>query len=175
MSVSATRVCNVPAALFFAALVALGAPHALTAGECEHVVRSGDSLSRIASSKLGDSARWWEIAELNGITDSGRIAVGMTLALPCDPASESSIVVTHSLNPFNLGTRLAWLEANPRYAVRACGLAGSSDSGRRDDARRRWRMGLPRCMSGTRRTLERGHGQLHGLPCRQDGRLRQCG
>ena len=92
--------------------------------QCEHVVRSGDSLSGISSAKLGDSARWREIAELNGISDPGRIAVGMKLALPCPPSVGSSVTANRSMRPFDPDARLAWLEANPRYAARACRIAG---------------------------------------------------
>ncbi|WP_320784208.1 N-acetylmuramoyl-L-alanine amidase [Streptomyces sp. CRN 30] len=45
-------------------------------------VAKGDTLWSIAASKLGDGARWREIASLNGITDADAISVGQVLKLP---------------------------------------------------------------------------------------------
>ncbi|WP_323178750.1 LysM domain-containing protein [Streptomyces sp. NBC_01381] len=47
-----------------------------------YTVRKGDTLSSIASSKLGDSSRWGEIAKLNHLPNPDDIAVGQTLKLP---------------------------------------------------------------------------------------------
>ncbi len=49
-----------------------------------YVVKAGDSLWRIAEAKLGNGARYSEIAELNAgiITDEDTLVVGMRLKLP---------------------------------------------------------------------------------------------
>lgn len=47
-----------------------------------YVVRSGDSLERIARRELGDGARWREVAELNGIKNPNLVRVGQKLAMP---------------------------------------------------------------------------------------------
>lgn len=49
-----------------------------------YVVQSGDSLIRIAESRLGSSSRWREIRELNNdiIKDDDTLQVGMKLRLP---------------------------------------------------------------------------------------------
>jgi len=47
-----------------------------------YVVRSGDSLWKIAQSVLGDGERWREIAKLNPGLDAGRLAVGRSIVLP---------------------------------------------------------------------------------------------
>lgn len=47
-----------------------------------YVVRSGDSLERIARRELGDGARWREVAELNGIKNPNLVRVGQKLTLP---------------------------------------------------------------------------------------------
>lgn len=49
-----------------------------------YVVKSGDSLSKIAKELLGDAARWPEIFELNKdkISDPNLIYVGQELRLP---------------------------------------------------------------------------------------------
>ncbi len=47
-----------------------------------YVVRSGDSLERIARRELGDGARWREVAELNGIKNPNLVRVGQKLTMP---------------------------------------------------------------------------------------------
>lgn len=47
-----------------------------------YTVRKGDTLSTIARAKLGDAARWREIAELNELPDPDDITVGQALKLP---------------------------------------------------------------------------------------------
>ena len=48
----------------------------------EFIVKSGDSLSKIATGKLGSAGQWRVIAELNGIINPNRIRVGQRLQLP---------------------------------------------------------------------------------------------
>lgn len=48
----------------------------------EYVVEPGDTLSSIAASALGDSRRWRELADLNGIEQPDLILVGQVLQLP---------------------------------------------------------------------------------------------
>lgn len=48
----------------------------------DYTVKSGDTLSSISQQQLGSSARWQEIAELNGIADPYNIKIGQTLKLP---------------------------------------------------------------------------------------------
>jgi len=47
-----------------------------------YLVKSGDSLSKIAAHELGSAARWHEIADLNDIRTPKSIKVGQTLKLP---------------------------------------------------------------------------------------------
>jgi nucleoid-associated protein YgaU len=47
-----------------------------------YVVKSGDSLSRIAARELGDSGRWTEIRDLNPGLNPDRLKVGASIALP---------------------------------------------------------------------------------------------
>jgi LysM repeat protein len=47
-----------------------------------YVVKRGDTLRKIAKSQLGDGALFARIAELNGLRDPGRIAVGQRLEIP---------------------------------------------------------------------------------------------
>lgn len=47
-----------------------------------YTVRSGDTLSSIAKSRLGDADRWRDIATLNKLTDPNKLVVGQTLKLP---------------------------------------------------------------------------------------------
>lgn len=56
------------------------APEA-TAGRTVEV-HSGDTLYEIAQRELGNGNRWQEIADLNGIRDPRRLAVGQVLRLP---------------------------------------------------------------------------------------------
>ncbi|MFT2014581.1 LysM peptidoglycan-binding domain-containing protein [Streptomyces sp. 796.1] len=56
---------------------AKGAP-----GGTSYAVRKGDTLWSIAASKLGDGARWREIATLNKLRDADEITPGQKLKLP---------------------------------------------------------------------------------------------
>ena len=51
-----------------------------------YVVKSGDSLSRIAARELGDGNRWNEIVALNPGLDPQHLKVGAKLALPAGTA-----------------------------------------------------------------------------------------
>lgn len=47
-----------------------------------YVVKSGDSLWKIAKRELNDGSRYMEIARLNNISNPNKISVGMNLRLP---------------------------------------------------------------------------------------------
>jgi LysM repeat protein len=47
-----------------------------------YVVKKGDTLARIAKTQLGDAKLFQEIADLNGLRDPSRIAVGQRLEIP---------------------------------------------------------------------------------------------
>lgn len=47
-----------------------------------YVIKSGDTLSKIASKELGASARWEEISRLNPAVDESDLRVGDTIKLP---------------------------------------------------------------------------------------------
>ena len=48
----------------------------------EYIVKPGDTLSKIATGKLGSAGQWRVIAELNGIINPDRLRVGQRLQLP---------------------------------------------------------------------------------------------
>ncbi len=52
---------------------------------CSYTIASGDTLSRIAAARLGDAARWREIASINQSTISNvnALRVGTIIRLPC--------------------------------------------------------------------------------------------
>ena len=52
--------------------------------ECYHVVIPGDTLSGIASTRLGAASRWKDISALNRIDNPVRIQAGLYLRLPAD-------------------------------------------------------------------------------------------
>ena len=60
----------------------------------EYIVKPGDTLSKIATSKLGSAGQWRLIAELNGIANPNRIRVGQRLQLPGSVADIPSVVNT---------------------------------------------------------------------------------
>ncbi|MBC9713107.1 LysM peptidoglycan-binding domain-containing protein [Streptomyces sp. TRM66268-LWL] len=47
-----------------------------------YTVKAGDTLGAIAQTKLGNAARYPEIAQLNGIPNPDHITVGQKLKLP---------------------------------------------------------------------------------------------
>lgn len=47
-----------------------------------YVVKSGDTLSKIAQRELGKASRWPEISRLNGLRDPNKIQPGQRLRLP---------------------------------------------------------------------------------------------
>jgi nucleoid-associated protein YgaU len=59
-------------------------------GAASYTVRRGDSLRKIAKTKLNDENRWREILALNKdqVTDADELEIGMTLRLP--PAEKSA-------------------------------------------------------------------------------------
>ena len=60
----------------------------------EYIVKPGDTLSKIATSKLGAAGQWRVIAELNGIINPKRIRVGQRLQLPGTVTEVPSVVNT---------------------------------------------------------------------------------
>src|SRR5210317_2111510 len=60
----------------------------------EYIVKPGDTLSKIATSKLGSAGQWRVIAELNGIINPNRIRVGQRLQLPGSMTEVASVVNT---------------------------------------------------------------------------------
>ena len=60
----------------------------------EYIVKPGDTLSKIATSKLGSAGQWRVIAELNGIINPQRIRVGQRLQLPEAVTEVPSVVNT---------------------------------------------------------------------------------
>ena len=60
----------------------------------EYIVKPGDTLSKIATGKLGSAGQWRVIAELNGIINPDRIRVGQRLQLPGTVAEVPSVVNT---------------------------------------------------------------------------------
>ncbi len=76
---------------------ALGAPATTpnVATSRNYVVKNGDTLGEIARTELGASARWTEIAALNGNLDPKRLRTGMTLKLPVGAAATASNVANN--------------------------------------------------------------------------------
>ena len=60
----------------------------------KYIVKPGDTLSKIATSKLGAAGQWRVIAELNGIINPNRIRVGQRLQLPGSVTEVPSVVNT---------------------------------------------------------------------------------
>jgi len=58
----------------------------------KYTIRSGDTLSAIASRELGDGERWREIAALNPSLDPTRLSVGAVIALPTGRTAGASNV-----------------------------------------------------------------------------------
>lgn len=83
--------------------------------ETTYVVKSGDSLARIARSQLGSEARWTEIQALNPGVTPKNLKVGQSLLLPVDaaPSSVAAATVADSVAK----PAPARVEAKPKAAV----------------------------------------------------------
>jgi nucleoid-associated protein YgaU len=62
--------------------ISSGTTSSTSSGTREYVVVEGDSLWKIAASKLGDGSRYDEIVALNKLTNEDSLTVGMKLKLP---------------------------------------------------------------------------------------------
>ncbi len=62
--------------------ISSGTTGGTSSGTREYVVVEGDSLWKIAASKLGDGSRYDEIVALNKLTNEDSLTVGMKLKLP---------------------------------------------------------------------------------------------
>ena len=54
-----------------------------------HTVVSGDTLSKIAVARLGNSRRWPAMAKANTLTSPYTLRIGQILQLPCAPDGQS--------------------------------------------------------------------------------------
>lgn len=64
-----------------------------------YTVQSGDTLSSIAQKELGDSSRYQEIANANGIQDVNNISVGQTLKISDGDQSYEVVLPETSVQP----------------------------------------------------------------------------
>ena len=60
----------------------------------EYIVKSGDTLSGIATANIGAAGKWRIIADLNGIVNPDNIRVGQRLQLPEVVTEVASVVNT---------------------------------------------------------------------------------
>lgn len=72
----------------------------------QHTVRLGESLASISAGLLGDSARWSEIAEENGLIDPNQIYVGQKLQV-------AGAVVDECITPYLCGSEGLSVSAVP--------------------------------------------------------------
>ncbi|MHC5034076.1 MAG: LysM peptidoglycan-binding domain-containing protein [Planctomycetota bacterium] len=66
-----------------------------------HIVQKGETLSEISRAYYGTASKWRDIAKANGISDPGRLQVGMRLTIPAvtvvaAPSSRSALSATAS-------------------------------------------------------------------------------
>ncbi|NER05915.1 MAG: alpha/beta fold hydrolase, partial [Okeania sp. SIO3C4] len=59
-----------------------------------YIVKSGDTLSDIAQRTTGDSSRYWEIANYNGIDDPNSIYAGQEIQVPGNSSTGTTVEVT---------------------------------------------------------------------------------
>lgn len=86
-----------------------------------YVVRSGDSLSRIARDVLGNMARWPDLARLNAIESPYTIYPGQVLELPTDVTPRQAQPVTSPAPASSNVTARAWWK-NPWVWFLAAGI-----------------------------------------------------
>ncbi|MFN9788086.1 MAG: LysM peptidoglycan-binding domain-containing protein [Planctomycetia bacterium] len=88
--------------------------------ETTYVVKSGDSLARIARKELGSEARWKEIPDLNPGVTPQNLKLGQSLLLPVGaaPASSASTAPVAASVPARVAPK-SKVEAKPKAAVAA--------------------------------------------------------
>ena len=59
-----------------------------------YIVKSGDTLSKIAAGTLGSAGKWRLIAEMNGIINPEKLRVGQSLKLPGEVLEVPGVVNT---------------------------------------------------------------------------------
>ncbi|MCP5149708.1 MAG: LysM peptidoglycan-binding domain-containing protein [Ectothiorhodospiraceae bacterium] len=103
----------------------------------EYVVKSGDTLSRIAERLLGSAGKWSVIAEVNRLTNPDRLRVGQKLLIP---STEPVVVpaVVHPVPPPS-GTQTVTFSVEGRDV-----FALDATSGQRIHLGRTFRKGLSR-------------------------------
>jgi len=65
---------------------------ASTAGNREHTVAKGETMSSIAANFYGDASKWTVISKANPLVDPEHMKIGMKLAIPPAPAAPSVTV-----------------------------------------------------------------------------------
>ena len=63
-------------------------PASQTAATCQYTIVSGDTLSKIAATHLGNIRRWPELAKANTLSGSSILRIGQRLHLPCAPGGK---------------------------------------------------------------------------------------
>lgn len=75
-----------------------------------YTVRSGDSLSLIAKTQLGDLQRWPEIARLNGLTAPYTLRVGQVVKIPTSPTAAADTTPPPARSTREASSRLTQLQ-----------------------------------------------------------------
>ncbi len=81
-----------------------------------YVVRSGDTLSRIAARELGSADRWRQIVAANPGVDPNRLLVGAKLRLPGGPSAPSQVTVAANSRGWSSTSR--WGKSGSKGRVR---------------------------------------------------------
>jgi nucleoid-associated protein YgaU len=82
-------------------------PAAPKSGGSSYVVKSGDSLTRIAANELGSAQRWTEIRDLNPGIDPKKLVVGAKLALPRGAAASTTLASAGTQERIGWGPKVA--------------------------------------------------------------------
>jgi nucleoid-associated protein YgaU len=121
-------------------------PVRTVAGATEHVVARGDSLARIAKTRLGAESRWTEIADLNPGVNPKALVVGQKLRLPSGAAPVAAARETKPEPKDNVAAKRASVavaknasKAAPRTAVVRKGDTLRSIARRELGDERRWK------------------------------------
>ena len=119
-----------------------GKQQAQTPAKCTYIVKSGDTLGKIAARFLGASNRWPEIARANAGVDSRHLRIGTVINLPCAAPAGQGTAARNSGGPLAgtgflvglSGQKKTPAASNGQKTAKAATATAQIDSGKKKTA-----------------------------------------